>query len=143
MKQLVLVVSLGVGMLAVAAAASASESDVVTINAARQGAPIHHIYMSQEDFRPFIEVYDLSDGRALRVFAHGASKFVALDDGQWQQIVATAANAFASLDGRLSLRIDRKENDKVEGEVLIYATPASGQAATSASVQRLSLHAAR
>lgn len=136
MKNLVLATVIGAFSLSIATQAFA-ESDTVTISSAKSGSAIHRVPMTMSEYRPFIAVYELSNGQELRLFASGASKFATLGDGTWHQIVATSSKSFASTDRQLEMTILLQDDGKVGGELLIYSPDRVANAEISAPMMRL------
>lgn len=113
--------------LAMGAAAQAPEAVRIPGAASRITLPDHPYRMSEGDLYSYKGVYDLSNGKTLRLFGRGFNLYAEVEDEGPHRLLATAANAFVAADRQLKLRLDLHDDGTVAGE-LTMVVPA-GQVA--------------
>ena len=133
MKKFALATALCAFSFAVSAQTTPSDSNVTIVGkslSAAKAADARH--MDQVDFYHFAGSYDLANGDTLSLANHGSLFFAKVGGQAWHRIVSTGDNSFVALDQQLKMRIDRKDDGNVSGEVLI-AAPASQMANSGAA----------
>lgn len=116
MKQLLLVVALGVLALPV----QAQDVDQVRVAGQKLTTPLPHYKMWKDDFKPFKGEYTLSNGLILTVSSSGQKKFAQVGNLAKHEIVPVGPDRFEALDAKLSLHIDLRDNGSVGGELSYY-----------------------
>jgi hypothetical protein len=124
MKTWILASTLGVCAL-LANAQTLPDSQTVTIPGGRLHTielPVHRHLMSAETFSPFRGAYELSNGQVLylrNASNIGAFMYARIDDQEEHRIIASSRDSFVSLDRKLAMRIDLRDDGSVGGEVLM------------------------
>ncbi len=85
--------------------------------------PAQPRYLSREDFQPYAGEYTLANGQSLRLRQYGDLLYAKVGDGEEHRIVAAAPKVFVALDGKLKVRIDRRSDGTVTGELVMMVPP--------------------
>ena len=85
--------------------------------------PAQPRYISREDFQPYAGEYTLANGQALRLRQYGGLLYAKVGDGEEHRIVAAAPNLFVALDRKLKVRIDRRDDGTLSGELVMMVPP--------------------
>ena len=85
--------------------------------------PAQPRYLSREDFQPYAGEYTLANGQSLRLRQYGGLLYAKVGDGEEHRIVAAAPKVFVALDGKLKVRIDRRSDGTVTGELVMMVPP--------------------
>lgn len=85
--------------------------------------PAQPRYLSREDFPPYAGEYTLANGQSLRLRQYGGLQYAKVGDGEEHRIVAAAPNVFVALDRKLKVRIDRRSDGTVTGELVMMVPP--------------------
>ncbi|MGK5066222.1 hypothetical protein [Janthinobacterium sp. RT4P48] len=85
--------------------------------------PAQPRYISREDFQPYAGEYTLANGQALRLRQYGGLLYAKVGDGEEHRIVAAAPNLFVALDRKLKVRIDRRDDGTLNGELVMMVPP--------------------
>ncbi|PMQ17921.1 hypothetical protein [Janthinobacterium sp. AD80] len=85
--------------------------------------PAQPRYISREDFQPYAGEYTLANGQPLRLRQYGGLLYAKVGDGEEHRIVAATPNLFVALDRKLKVRIDRRDDGTLNGELVMMVTP--------------------
>lgn len=85
--------------------------------------PAQPRYISREDFQPYAGEYTLANGQTLRLRQYGGLLYAKVGDGEEHRIVAAAPNLFVALDRKLKVRIDRRDDGTLKGELVMMVPP--------------------
>ena len=85
--------------------------------------PAQPRYLSREDFQPYAGEYTLANGQSLHLRQYGGLLYAKVGDGEEHRIVAAAPKVFVALDGKLKVRIDRRSDGTVTGELVMMVPP--------------------
>lgn len=85
--------------------------------------PAQPRYISREDFQPYAGEYTLANGQTLRLRQYGGLLYAKVGDGEEHRIVAAAPNLFVALDRKLKVRIDRRDDGTLNGELVMMVPP--------------------
>lgn len=85
--------------------------------------PAQPRYISREDFQPYAGEYTLASGQTLRLRQYGGLLYAKVGDGEEHRIVAAAPNLFVALDRKLKVRIDRRDDGTLKGELVMMVPP--------------------
>lgn len=85
--------------------------------------PAQPRYISREDFQPYAGEYTLANGQTLRLRQYGGFLYAKVGDGEEHRIVAAAPNLFVALDRKLKVRIDRRDDGTLKGELVMMVPP--------------------
>lgn len=128
MKRLLLATCLGT--LALAATAQTEPEDTsVRIPGYQIQLPAQPHRLMPGDFDDFKGAYEMSDGDTMVLRQYGRKMFAEVGDRPRTEIVAAARNEFVAVDRQLSMTLNKHDDGRVTGELLM-ATPqrALGQA---------------
>jgi hypothetical protein len=98
--------------------------------------PAQSRYMSRADFQAYAGDYALANGQTLRLRQQGGELYARVGDGEEHRIVAAAVNVFVALDRKLKVRIERRNDGTVKGE-LVMLLPQQRLADASIRLERL------
>jgi len=131
--------SLAIVFAATAFASSASFAQAAPSEAARtpappslvtpfavdvQGKPVARTWMGVDDFKPYVGVYAMADGRILRVSRQQNRFFAQFNDDAPVRIYAVNSKDFIGANGDLSLKFDH-EDGNLRHDVLAFV-PSTG-----------------
>ncbi|MNN32755.1 hypothetical protein D3C81_1464870 [compost metagenome] len=85
--------------------------------------PAQPRYISREDFQPYAGEYTLANGQTLRLRQYGGLLYAKVGNGEEHRIVAAAPNLFVALDRKLKVRIDRRDDGTLNGELVMMVPP--------------------
>lgn len=85
--------------------------------------PAQPRYISREDFQPYAGEYTLANGQTLRLRQYGGLLYAKVGNGEEHRIVAAAPNLFVALDRKLKVRIDRRDDGTLKGELVMMVPP--------------------
>ena len=85
--------------------------------------PAQPRYISREDFQPYAGEYTLANGQTLRLRQYGGLLYAKVGNGEEHRIVAAAPNLVVALDRKLKVRIDRRDDGTLNGELVMMVPP--------------------
>ncbi|HEX7642073.1 MAG TPA: hypothetical protein VF472_07655 [Burkholderiaceae bacterium] len=77
--------------------------------------------MSEQEFGAYAGSYELANGDSIVLFTRAGVKLAALHGGKAHALVAKNGNTFVARDRQLQVTIDKRDDGKVGGEVLMAA----------------------
>ncbi|HEX8957766.1 MAG TPA: hypothetical protein VF798_15905 [Burkholderiaceae bacterium] len=75
--------------------------------------------MSEQEFGKYAGSYELANGDSIVLFTRAGVKFAALHGDKAHALVAKNGNTFVARDRQLQVTIDKRDDGKVGGEVLM------------------------
>ncbi len=124
-----------------ASAQPTSDSNTVTITGNQKSIvlPASPRTMDEQEFSKFTGSYELSNGDSIALFSSAGVKYAALHGQPAHALVAKNGNTFVARDLQLAVTLDKGDDGKVGGEVLMVA-PADKTAGTQQHVVSVALH---
>ncbi len=68
-----------------------------------------------ENLQPYQREYQLSNGETVTLTKRGNLMYAYLSSGPWHRVEATGRGSFAALDGSLTLHVDLRDDETVQG----------------------------
>lgn len=125
-----------------ASAQPAADGNTVTITGNQKSIalPESPRAMSELEFGKYAGSYELSNGDSIALFTRAGAKYAALHGQPAHELVAKSGHTFVAKDLQLEVTIDKSDENKISGEVLMAVPSGTVAAGTQQHVVSVALH---